>query len=478
MSGSWAASMQASLLAALARPAWWALALAAFLVRGGFLICLLPIVSLPTTAALTNALAPTIEDLIIGGPSLETVLAGTLAHRGCASWRCTALAFAGSWLDLALLREATSDEELDLGWSPANRSATLALAIRLVAHLPTVVAIGYAGLRIIDVAVPRADVARRHRDAVDPARPRAARPTPARGRDHVAPRRGRRRAGGAARRGGRAGRGCPRAVDPAGRRRRAASRRSRPPRWRSSRCSCRTSSPSPPRGRTSGPACSTVSIRSLTLAALVLMVSTWVLGLALLGALPRLARDGLDRRRSPRASGDRHAADAPGVGTVTRGPIRPLLHSRRSRGPPGDGSDDGGAGSPNGSRSSTPSATRSARSSTTPSSSWASSSRSSTGSSSGSPRRTGRSGTCSPAATTRSRRTSRRRSSSSSPRSCSRSPCSPTGSSGRRSGSARSTSATSPRRRCSPRSRRSRTARPAIDGSTAPGSSARPAGRG
>ena len=148
--GSWAASMQASLLAALAKPSWWALALAAFLVRGGFVICLLPIVSLPSTAALTNLLAPTIEDVLLGGPSTETVVAGTVLIAG-AFVAMYALGFAGSWLDLALLRETTSDPELDLGWTPSNRSATLALGVRLVAHLPTIVAIGYAGIRIIEV---------------------------------------------------------------------------------------------------------------------------------------------------------------------------------------------------------------------------------------------------------------------------------------------------------------------------------------
>ena len=150
MRGSWAGNMQSALLAALAKPAWWALALAAFLVRGGFLIAILPIVSLPTTADLTNAFAPTIEALIYGRPSLEAVVAGTLLISG-AFLALYGLLFAGSWLDLALLRETTSDPELELGWAPANRSATLALAIRLVAHLPTVVAIGYAVIRLIGV---------------------------------------------------------------------------------------------------------------------------------------------------------------------------------------------------------------------------------------------------------------------------------------------------------------------------------------
>jgi hypothetical protein len=150
VSRSWAANMQAALLAALARPAWWALALAAFLVRGGFLIVLLPIVSLPTTADATNAFAPTIEGLIYGRPSLDNVVVGTLLISG-AFLALYGLVFAGSWLDLGLLRETTSDPELELDWSPANRSVTLALAIRLVAHLPTVVALGYALIRVIGV---------------------------------------------------------------------------------------------------------------------------------------------------------------------------------------------------------------------------------------------------------------------------------------------------------------------------------------
>jgi hypothetical protein len=148
--GSWAANMQSALLAALAKPAWWVLALAAFLVRGGFLIAILPIVSLPTTADLTNAFAPTIEAMIYGRPSLEAVVAGTLLISG-AFLTVYGLAFAGSWLDIALLHEATSDPELELGWMPVSRSATLALAIRLVAHLPTIVAIGYALIRLIGV---------------------------------------------------------------------------------------------------------------------------------------------------------------------------------------------------------------------------------------------------------------------------------------------------------------------------------------
>ena len=37
--------MQSALVATLGRPEWWAMALAAFLVRGGFFLVVLPIVA-------------------------------------------------------------------------------------------------------------------------------------------------------------------------------------------------------------------------------------------------------------------------------------------------------------------------------------------------------------------------------------------------------------------------------------------------
>jgi hypothetical protein len=147
---SWAATMQTSLLAAVARPGWWAMALAAFLLRGGIVIVLLPIIALPTTADITTILAPTIEDVLLGGPSFGTVVGGTLLIAG-ALVAIYALGYAGSWLDLALLREASADQELELGWSPVKTSPMLGLAIRLTAHLPTTLATGYATIRIVQV---------------------------------------------------------------------------------------------------------------------------------------------------------------------------------------------------------------------------------------------------------------------------------------------------------------------------------------
>jgi hypothetical protein len=143
--------MGTALVATLARPAWWALALASFLVRGGFVLVLLPIVSLPTTAGAATAVAPTLEALVLGRTSIEGVLIGTAAI-GLALVGLAAAALAGSWFDLALLREAARDEDVELGWWPGSASVREALALRLTAHLPTLIALGYAIYRIVSVA--------------------------------------------------------------------------------------------------------------------------------------------------------------------------------------------------------------------------------------------------------------------------------------------------------------------------------------
>lgn len=140
--------MRASLAASLAHPEWWATALAAFLVRGGFLAILLPIVNLPSGAGLTNALAPSVEALVLGGLSAQGVVFGALIGLLVVA-ALTSAGRLGSWLDLALVREATSDPDLELGWSPWRGSSTEAFGIRLLAHLPTLAAVVYAGFRFV-----------------------------------------------------------------------------------------------------------------------------------------------------------------------------------------------------------------------------------------------------------------------------------------------------------------------------------------
>jgi hypothetical protein len=142
--------MQNALVATLGRPEWWAMALAAFLIRGGILLVVLPIVAVPTVAGIVTVVSPAVEVLWLGKPSLEGVLFISaivlLTLAGLA-----AAALLGSWLDLALVREATEDEDVDRGWRPVRRSAMRAFAIRLVAHLPTLLALAYGAVRAITV---------------------------------------------------------------------------------------------------------------------------------------------------------------------------------------------------------------------------------------------------------------------------------------------------------------------------------------
>lgn len=140
--------MQAALVGTLGHPSWWALALAAFLVRGGILLILLPVVSLPSAAGIATAVAPMLEGLIIGGPSIGGILAGAVVGLfGLAILGVAGLA--GSWLDLHLVREAVDDEDVDPGWAPLRPSARRAFGIRLAAHLPTLLALAYAVVRLV-----------------------------------------------------------------------------------------------------------------------------------------------------------------------------------------------------------------------------------------------------------------------------------------------------------------------------------------
>jgi hypothetical protein len=143
--------MVAALAATLGRPAWWSMALAAFLVRGGILLVLLPIVTLPTPAALANAFAPTIEAFAFGGLNAERALL-LLAVGATLFVLIGGAGIAGAWLDLAQLREAADDDELDLGWEPAHSSVRDALVLRLTAHLATLSVMVYAAFRLVGAA--------------------------------------------------------------------------------------------------------------------------------------------------------------------------------------------------------------------------------------------------------------------------------------------------------------------------------------
>lgn len=148
---SWPGSMQSALAATLTTPEWWAMSLAAFLVRGGFLLILLPILALPTPAGIITTLSPWFEMLFLGAPTL----AGATLGAASITLFVVILAWAGlagSWLDTALVREAAASDELDLGWQAGHLSPWRAFGLRLAAHIPTFLALAYAIVRVVLVA--------------------------------------------------------------------------------------------------------------------------------------------------------------------------------------------------------------------------------------------------------------------------------------------------------------------------------------
>jgi len=146
----------AALLAALARPSWWVLALAGFLVRGGIAIFVLAIVTLPSPLALANVLEPIVTPLYLGRVAPVTL---ALVVTGVAS--LVAWLVLGSWLaavtEVALIqdaRQAALDEALPVGAPPAagRRLASRAAAAHLVALIPAAFAFGIGSIQVVGVA--------------------------------------------------------------------------------------------------------------------------------------------------------------------------------------------------------------------------------------------------------------------------------------------------------------------------------------
>lgn len=164
------ATLTASLLAVLERPSTWALALIAFLVRGGWLLVLAPIVVLPTAVGLANVVAPILEDVAFGRRTEGLVaLLGAIAS-GVVVWL-----LGGGLLAAAAEVEGVRRVAVDTGSAgrvPAAAArrpgrAWRVLAARLVAHVPFLIALVWAVIRIAmvgyreltvpsDVAIPAA----------------------------------------------------------------------------------------------------------------------------------------------------------------------------------------------------------------------------------------------------------------------------------------------------------------------------------
>ncbi|MEA2518881.1 MAG: hypothetical protein QOF49_961 [Chloroflexota bacterium] len=145
----------AALLITLGQPAWWLLALAGFLARGGIIVFLLAIVSVPSPLVLSNILGPLVTPLAFG-----TVLPGTVLLIVVAIGLGLCWLIGGGWFgaatEVALMR-AAAVAAVDEGL-PGTRGPTVGRRVvgrvalaHLVAHVPTALVAGVASIAIVQV---------------------------------------------------------------------------------------------------------------------------------------------------------------------------------------------------------------------------------------------------------------------------------------------------------------------------------------
>jgi hypothetical protein len=146
----------AALLSALGRPSWWILALAGFLVRGGIVLFLVAIVTLPSPLALSNVLGPIVTPLYFGRFEPTTVTLIAVAMVPVVAW-----IVAGGWFaaatEVALIREArrsARDEGLPIQEVRPDGSLLIgrAAAAHLIALIPMAVTLGFGSVQIFGVA--------------------------------------------------------------------------------------------------------------------------------------------------------------------------------------------------------------------------------------------------------------------------------------------------------------------------------------
>jgi len=152
---SWGAGLVASLLVVLPRPASWIVALASFLVRGGILLFLAPIVVAPSPVGLANILGPTITTYWLGGMSLGFATAVTAIFAAFFGWLVI-----GGWVaavtERDLIELVAADDELGAGGALPRPSGSRRrgriwriVLLRLAAYVPLALALGYGSLRLV-----------------------------------------------------------------------------------------------------------------------------------------------------------------------------------------------------------------------------------------------------------------------------------------------------------------------------------------
>jgi hypothetical protein len=147
------ATLAGSLLVTLARPSTWVLALAAFLVRGGLLLFLIPIVVIPTPAGLADVVGPLLISFVFGGVSPAFVAVVATAVVLFMVWLIGGGLLAAT-AEAELVRIVATDEDVTTGIPLPGavgdgRVAARILGARLVAMLPFGAALAFGTATIV-----------------------------------------------------------------------------------------------------------------------------------------------------------------------------------------------------------------------------------------------------------------------------------------------------------------------------------------
>jgi hypothetical protein len=150
------ATLAASLLVAISRPSTWPLGLLGFLVRGGLLLVIAPILVLPTAVGVGTVVAPLLEDVAFGRRTAELAGLGALVLATVVTWFLVGGLLAAR-AEVELIVEVTADDEFPVTPSPPDAAqapgrAWRIVAVRAVAHVPLLIALAWAGIRVVSVA--------------------------------------------------------------------------------------------------------------------------------------------------------------------------------------------------------------------------------------------------------------------------------------------------------------------------------------
>jgi hypothetical protein len=142
-----------AVLTVLARPRLWALGLAGFLARGGIVLLVLPILTLPSVVGVTTFVGPTA--ITAAGLSARFVALAAVAVPILATW-LVAGTLVGAAVDVALVREALRPDGAT-GWPGADPDRgdrgllRRLLAVRLITLVPLGLALAWGVARLVEV---------------------------------------------------------------------------------------------------------------------------------------------------------------------------------------------------------------------------------------------------------------------------------------------------------------------------------------